>query len=223
LTAETHEEKGHGHGKLRTRPPPSLPLRNEGTGHRPRAVVFFLRSHVIRLQQKFPKKTATSTPHRVPGTSLIIPPSLPPTLKRRLGESSPCRQPVPHTLPHPLTMETLKKIGHEHANTHTRPPLSSPSLPLRNEGTGNSPRALVVFPTPYAVRSSPNHQKKGPRARRIAYPAPLPVFRPSPFESRHGASSPCRFPVHKTPRCPFVIETPPTKDHEHAHTRTQPP
>src|SRR5499426_3963403 len=46
--------------------------------------------------------------------------SLPPTLKRRHGESSPCRQPVPHTPPHPLTMETRKKIGHKHANTHNR-------------------------------------------------------------------------------------------------------
>src|SRR5262245_56409992 len=56
--------------------------------------------------------------------------SLPPTLKRRHREASPCRHPIPHTPPHPLTMETRKTIGHEHANMHTRPPLSSPSLPL---------------------------------------------------------------------------------------------
>src|SRR5215510_11743821 len=74
--------------------------------------------------------------------------SLPPTLKRSHGESSPCRQPVPHTPPHPLTMETCKKIGHEHANTHTWPPPLFPlPPPSKRRHGGFSPPPRRPFST----------------------------------------------------------------------------
>src|SRR5262245_22203650 len=93
------------------------------------------------------------------GTRICVPGPLPrrslsPTSKQRLGESSPCRQPVPHTPPHPLTMETCKKIGHEHANTHTRPPplFSLPPTSKRRHGESSPCRQPVPHTPPHPFK-----------------------------------------------------------------------